>query len=235
MTYPLFILCFAFLVVLGVVFFLIPKFEEMFSQAGAQLPLLTRMVVGASHFAIQMWPYMLGFAIVGVFAFKKALKIRSFRYQCDKYILRIPIIGKMLFTNPDGPVLPYAERFALRRRGLVDIAGYHVQSCAPPSRRERDRLHPDKVVAGANMSDEIRAQKVFPGLVGKMVAVGERTGTIDEMLKRTAQYYDDELDNIIQKLTSLIEPVLIIFIGGFICIIIVALYLPIFNVTKLVS
>ena len=92
----------------------------------------------------------------------------------------------------------------------------------------------DRVVAGANMSDEIKMQYLFPNLVSKMVAVGERTGTISEMLKRTAEYYDNELDNTLSKLTALIEPVLIIFIGGFVCIIIVALYLPIFNVAQLV-
>ncbi len=236
MTYPLFILCFAFLVVLGVVFFLIPKFEDMFSQAGAQLPLLTRMVVGASHFAIQTWPYMLGIVIVGIFAFKKALKIRSFRYQFDKNILRIPIIGKEIIHK--SLMAQFCHTLSALLSGGVglstslDITSKVVHHLPVEGAIGFIR---DKVVAGANMSDEIRAQKIFPGLVGKMVAVGERTGTIDEMLKRTAQYYDDELDNIIQKLTALIEPVLIIFIGGFICIIIVALYLPIFSVTKLVA
>ena len=81
------------------------------------------------------------------------------------------------------------------------------------------------------MSDEIKMQPLFPTLISKMVAVGERTGTISEMLKRTAKYYDDDLDNTLAKSTSLIEPMLIIFIGGFICIIIVALYMPIFKVT----
>ena len=236
MTYPLFILCFAFLVVLGVVFFLIPKFEAMFSQAGAELPLLTRMVVGASHFALQTWPYMLGVMIIGFFALKKSLKMRSCRYVFDKYILRIPIIGKEIihkslmarFCHTLGALLSGGVGLSTS----LDITSKVVHHI--PIENAIGHIR-DQVVAGANMSDEIRVQKVFPSLVGKMVAVGERTGTIDEMLKRTAQYYDDELDNTIAKLTSLIEPVLIIFIGGFICIIIVALYLPIFNVTKLVS
>ena len=236
MSYPLFILCFAFLVVLGVVFFLIPKFEEMFSQAGAELPLLTRMVVGTSHMALRLWPFLLAAAVVGIFAFIRALKVRSCRYVFDKYILKIPIIGKEVIHKS------LMARFchtlsALLSGGVglstsLDITSRVVHHI--PIENAIGRIR-DSVVAGANMSDEIRMQKMFPSLVGKMVAVGERTGTIDEMLRRTAQYYDDELDNTIQKLTSLIEPVLIIFIGGFICIIIVALYLPIFNVTKLVG
>ena len=236
MTYPLFVLCFAFVVVLGVVFFLIPKFEEMFSTAGAQLPLLTRMVVGASHLALQTWPYALGATMIGIFVFKRSLKIRSVRYVFDKYILRIPIIGKDIIHKS------LMARFC-HTLGALLSGGVGLSTSLDITSRVVNHIPievaianiRDQVVSGANMSDEIRRQKVFPSLVGKMVAVGERTGTIDEMLKRTAQYYDDELDNTIQKLTSLIEPVLIIFIGGFICIIIVALYLPIFNVTKLVT
>ncbi len=236
MSYPLFILCFAFLVVLGVVLFLIPKFEEMFSQAGAELPLLTRMVVETSHVALQLWPYFLALAIVGLVAFRYALKKRSFRYVIDKYILRIPIIGKEIIHK--SLMARFCHTLSALLSGGVGLSTaleitskvvHHI-----PIENAIGRIR-DSVVAGSNISDEIRAQKVFPSLVGKMVAVGERTGTIDEMLRRTAQYYDDELDNTIQKLTALIEPVLIIFIGGFICIIIVALYLPIFNVTELVA
>ncbi len=235
MTYPLFILCFAFVVVLGVVLFLIPKFEKMFSQAGAELPFLTRVVTDVSHIALQIWPYMLGAMIVGIFAFKRALKLRSFRHTIDQLILRIPIIGKEIihksmmaqFCHTLGALLSGGVGLSTS----LDITARVINNI--PIENAIGHIR-DRVVAGANMSDEIRIQKVFPSLVGKMVAVGERTGAIDEMLRRTAQYYDDELDNTISKLTSLIEPVLIIFIGGFICIIIVALYLPIFNVTELV-
>ena len=236
MSYPLFILCFAFLVVLVVVLFLIPKFEEMFSQAGAELPLLTRMVVGTSHTALQLWPYFLGALVVGIFAFKYFLKVRSFRNVFDKCLLKVPIIGKEIihkslmarFCHTLGALLSGGVGLAISLDITSKVVHHIPIEIAIGCVRKA-------VIAGANISDEIRMQKVFPSLVGKMVAVGERTGTIDEMLRRTAQYYDDELDNTVQKLTALIEPVLIIFIGGFICIIIVALYLPIFNVTELIS
>ncbi len=236
MSYPLFILCFAFLVVLAVVFFLIPKFEEMFSQAGAELPLLTRIVVGASHFGLAAWPYILGAIIVSIFVFKKSLKTRACRKIFDKLMIRVPIIGKDIIHK--SLMAQFCHTLSALLSGGVGLStSLDITSRVVHHIPTEDAIGHirDQVVAGANMSDEIRVQKVFPSLVGKMVAVGERTGTIDEMLKRTAKYYDDELDNTIQKLTALIEPVLIIFIGGFICIIIVALYLPIFNVTKLVA
>ena len=165
----------------------------------------------------------------------KALKIHKFRFQIDKFILKIPIIGKDIihkallsrFSHTLGALLSGGVPLSTS----LDITGQVVDHLPISAAIRQIR---DRVVAGANMSDEIRLQEMFPNLIAKMVAVGERTGTISEMLKRTASYYDDELDNTLQKLTALIEPVLIIFIGGFICIIIVALYLPIFTVTTLV-
>jgi len=236
LSYPAFVMGFALVVVLVVVLFLIPKFEEIFSQAGAELPWLTRMVVGVSDGALRFWPFILGVAIIGGFLFIKSLKIRKFRYQFDLLILKIPVIGKEIihkslmsrFSHTLGALLSGGVSLATS----LDITAQVVDHL-PIS--EGIRHIKDRVVAGANMSDEIKLQYLFPNLVAKMVAVGERTGTISEMLKRTAAYYDDELDNTLSKLTALVEPVLIIFIGGFICIIIIALYLPIFTVTQLVT
>ena len=235
LSYPLFVMGFAFVVIAVVVLFLIPKFQEIFSQAGAQLPWLTRMVVGVSEASLRFWPFLLAAAVISGFVFMKALKIHKFRFQIDKFILKIPIIGKDIihkallsrFSHTLGALLSGGVPLSTS----LDITGQVVDHLPISAAIRQIR---DRVVAGANMSDEIRLQEMFPNLIAKMVAVGERTGTISEMLKRTASYYDDELDNTLQKLTALIEPVLIIFIGGFICIIIVALYLPIFTVTTLV-
>ena len=235
LSYPLFVMGFAFVVIAIVVLFLIPKFQEIFSQAGAQLPWLTRMVVGVSEASLRFWPFLLAAAVISGFVFMKALKIHKFRFQIDKFILKIPIIGKDIihkallsrFSHTLGALLSGGVPLSTS----LDITGQVVDHLPISAAIRQIR---DRVVAGANMSDEIRLQEMFPNLIAKMVAVGERTGTISEMLKRTASYYDDELDNTLQKLTALIEPVLIIFIGGFICIIIVALYLPIFTVTTLV-
>jgi len=235
LSYPLFVMGFALVVVAVVVLFLIPKFQEIFSQAGAELPWLTRMVVGVSETALRFWPFLLGAAIIGIFVFIKALKIRKFRFIFDKLILKIPVIGKEIihkslmsrFSSTLGALLSGGVPLSTS----LDITGQVVDHLPISTAIRHIR---DRVVAGANMSDEIKLQYLFPSLVSKMVAVGERTGTISEMLKRTANYYDDELDNTLQKLTALVEPVLIIFIGGFVCIIIVALYLPIFTVTQLV-
>ena len=235
LSYPMFVLAFAFLVIIVVVLFLIPKFQDIFISAGAELPWLTRVVVGTSDFAMMTWPFMLAAVIASGFAFKKMLKVRRFRYYIDKYVLRIPLVGKEVlhkslmsrFSHTLGSLLSGGVSLATS----LDITAHVVNHIPIGNAIEHIR---DRVVAGANMSDEIKMQELFPGLVAKMVAVGEKTNTVSEMLQRTAKYYDDELDNTLQKLTSLIEPMLIIFVGGFICIIIVALYLPIFKVTTLV-
>ena len=235
LSYPVFVMGFAFTVVIVVVLFLIPKFQEIFTQAGAELPWLTRMVVGVSEASLRFWPFILAAGIIGLFVFIKALKIYKFRFEFDKSILKIPIIGKDIIHKS------LMSRFS-HTLGALLSGGVPLSTSLDITAQVVDHLPisaairhiKDRVVAGANMSDEIKMQYLFPNLVSKMVAVGERTGTISEMLKRTAEYYDNELDNTLSKLTALIEPVLIIFIGGFVCIIIVALYLPIFNVAQLV-
>ena len=87
-------------------------------------------------------------------------------------------------------------------------------------------------MAGASISEEIRAQAIFPHLVGKMASVGERSGRLDDMLKRTAEYYEEEVETVLQDLTALLEPVLIVFIGGIVLVVVLALYLPIFHISS---
>jgi len=235
LSYPLFVLCFACLVVIVVVLFLIPKFKEIFESVNADLPFLTQMVVGASEVSLRMWPFLLAGLIITGIALGQMMKLRKFRYYIDKLILKIPLIGKEVihksilskFSHTLGALLSGGVALATSLDITARVVNHIPISMAITNVK-------DRVIAGANMSDELKMQPLFPSLVSKMVSVGERTGTISEMLKRTAKYYDDELDNTLQKLTSLIEPMLIIFIGGFICIIIVALYLPIFKVTELV-
>ena len=235
LSYPAFVFSFALVVVGVVIIFLIPKFEDIFLQAGGELPFLTRMVVGVSNVALQTWPFFIAAIVIGIFLFRHALKIRRFRHIFDKLIFKIPVLGKEVIHKS------MMSRFCHTLGSLLS-GGVSLSTSLDITSRVVDHIPignaighiRDRVVAGATMSDEIKMQPIFPSMVAKMVSVGERTGTISEMLKRTASYYDDELDNTLAKLTALIEPLLIIFIGGFICIIIVALYLPIFKVTALV-
>ena len=231
--YPMFILGFAFFVVGIIVFFLIPQFSKMFEQAGAQLPLLTRIVVGISNFVVhQFWLFaIITGLLTGTYIYLS--KKPKFRYQIDYLKLKLPLIGKAIIHK--GIVSRFCSTLGFLLNGGVGLSkSLQITSQVTnhlPTTEAIEHIR-KRVVGGASIADELRGQKVFPRLVAKMASVGEKTGRIDEMLKRTADYYDEELQITVQNLTALLEPALIIFVGGIVLIVVLALYLPIFHIAQ---
>jgi type IV pilus assembly protein PilC len=233
LTYPLFVVAFASLVVFGIVFFLIPKFQDMFSQAGAQLPLLTRIVMNISQFCVHNFIFLFLFIILASFAFWYCLRFYKFRYAIDASLLRIPLIGKDIIYKAH--VSRFAQTLSVLMSGGVglaaalEITSKVVNNLTFAEAIERIK---NRIVGGASMSQEIRTQGIFPTLLVKMIQVGERTGRLPDMLQRTSEYYEEELEYVIHSLTSILEPALIIFIGSIICVVVIALYLPLFHISS---
>ncbi len=232
LRYPLFVIGFAIAVVLIIVLFLIPKFKSMFESAGGQLPLLTRIVVGISETMIHAFPIVLLGIVAAFFAFWIALKNPKFRHAVDYAKFKIPIVGKNVIYK--GCISSFCRTLSVLIEGSVGLSTSLEITAQVVNHRplaEAIMNVRQRVVAGSDLTSEIRGQKIFSGMVKKMVAVGEKTGKVSEMLKRTADYYDDELDNTLSRLTVLLEPALIIFIGGIVLVVVLALYLPIFKIS----
>lgn len=231
--YPLFVFGFAVFVVMVVVLFIIPQFHGLFSQAGVQLPFLTRMVVGASNFALKFFPFIFAGILCAFLVLRMSLKSPLVRYGVDALILKIPLVGRDIFHK--ALVSRFCRTFGFLFAGGVGLAksleiteqvvNHRLIGQATEKIRQR-------VVGGGSLAEEIKRQKIFPRLMAKMVAVGERTGKVSEMLTRTSDYYDNELDNAFQKLATLLEPALIIMVGGIILVVVIALYLPIFQMSS---
>jgi type IV pilus assembly protein PilC len=231
--YPLFVLAFAMIVVLVMVLFLIPQFAGMFNNSGTQLPLLTRIVVGVSNTMIRYFWALPLLVVLVVVGWLQARKFMAFRFFMDSVLLRLPVFGKELFFKV------FMSRFCrtlafLLAGGIsvataLEITGQVVTNL--PISQAIDQVR-QRVLGGSEISTELRRQRMFSALVGRMASVGERTGRLPELLNRTADYYDSELDHSLSRLTSIIEPFLIIFIGGVVLIVVLALYLPIFNMSK---
>jgi type IV pilus assembly protein PilC len=227
------VLGFAIIVVLVMVLFLIPKFAGMFTHSGAQLPMLTRIVVGVSNFMIKYFWALPLFVVLVVVGWLQARKIHKFRFFMDNVLLGLPVFGKEIFFKV------FMSRFCrtlgfLLAGGIsvslaLEITGQVVSNLPISEAISRVR---ERVLGGSEISTELRRQRVFSALVGRMASVGERTGRLPELLNRTADYYDSELDHSLSRLTSIIEPFLIVFIGGIVLIVVLALYLPIFNMSK---
>ena len=233
--YPLFVLGFAIIIVLVMALVLIPKFSAMFIHAGAHLPLLTKIVVDISNAVIHYFWALPILAAAMVAAWLQARKIVEVRAFFDNVLLHLPVLGKDVFFKV------YMSRFC-RTLGFLLEGGVDVSTSLEitsqvvssiPIARAVEMIR-RRVEGGSEISAEIRKQRIFPALVGKMTSVGERTGRLPDLLGRAADYYDGEVDHSLSRLTSVLEPFLITFIGAIVLIVVLALYLPIFNMSKAV-
>ncbi len=230
--YPLFIIGFAFLVVMVIVLFLIPKFKSMFDSAGAQLPLLTRVIVNISELCLH---YSIGVLLAAVGAwilFLVLLRNPAFKYLVDVWKFKLPVVGKEVIYKAS--LSSFCRTLGVLLEGGVGLSKsleITAQVVNHSQLSQVIRCVHERVISGSEMSMEIRSHRIFPSMIRKMVAVGEKTGRVSEMLKRTSDYYEEELENSLSRLTVMLEPMLIIFIGGIVLIVVLALYLPIFKIS----
>ena len=230
--YPLFVMGFAGVVLIILVFFLIPQFAGMYSDFGAELPWLTQVVIGVSQFSVKNvhWVIIGGVILWAVYLY--STRFYKVRRAVDVMRLKVPIIGKHIIHKA------LISRYC-RTLGFLLSAGVNLKTSLDITSQVVDHLVMAesidqinaRVVAGGSISEEMRKQKIFTGLSSKMTAVGERTGRLSEMLERTSQYYEEELEVTLQNLTTMLEPVLIIFVGVNVLIVVLALYLPIFHLS----
>jgi type IV pilus assembly protein PilC len=229
--YPAIIIGFAFTVLIALVAFLIPVFESVFKQFGGHLPALTQFMVSFSHLIRGQW-YILIVGVVGsAFAFFKWKKSKRGRAQWDAFKLRIPLkIGAVI------------QKVAIARwsRTLSSLtaAGVPIMQALDITGKTAGNAVLEKsmgeviasVKSGGTISEPLRRARVFPPMVAHMVGVGEETGALDAMLSKIADFYEDEVDAAIKALTSILEPAMIILVGGIVGVIVVSMYLPLFDV-----
>ncbi len=237
MTYPLIIMVVAVLIVSALMVFVIPKFEEIFSGLlkGTPLPLLTQFVLGVSNFMKNNIFATIGI-VVGIFiAFKMAMKTKSGKSAMDWFQINVPAFGPLFlkasvgrFTRTLGTLLssgvPILQALIITR----DTSGnVHVAKAL-------NKVH-DRVKEGEGVGKPLEATKIFPTMVTSMVEVGEETGALPEMLTRIADTYDEEVDNAVTSITSIIEPIMIVFMAVVVGTIVIALFLPLVKIIQTLS
>ncbi|HOJ13582.1 MAG TPA: type II secretion system F family protein [Deltaproteobacteria bacterium] len=232
MTYPIIVLCVAFGVVAVLMIFVIPTFSDMFKQFGSALPAPTQLVVNLSNLFRHFWWAIFG-AIVGfVIAFKWVRTQKKGRYMTDKLFLRLPIFGPLLrkvavakFTRTLGTMIssgvPIMDGLEITSRTAGNVIVEEAILAVRASISE-----------GKSMSEPLEQTGIFPGMVVQMISVGEATGAMDQMLGKIADFYDEEVDAAVEALTSALEPMLMVFLGGIIGFVVVAMYLPIFQMAQ---
>jgi len=229
MTYPIITIIVAIIVVAVILVFVIPVFQEMFETFGGALPVPTQIVVNMSEFVKDKILYIIVGIVIFIFAFRKYYKTNKGRITVDAIMLKLPIFGMLLrkvavakFTRTMGTML--ASGVAILE--ALDI----VAKTAGNKTIERSIYTVRSGIAeGRTMADPLAETGVFPPMVCQMIAVGESTGALDAMLVKIAEFYDDEVDQAVENLTAMIEPVMLVFLGTVIGGLVVAMYLPVFK------
>jgi len=229
MTYPIIVLCVAFGVVAVLMLFVIPTFQDMFKQFGAALPGPTQLVVDMSHFFRNFWHIMFGVIILLIIGFKWVGKQKKGRYYIDTIALKLPIFGSLIrkvavakFSRTLGTMIS---------SGVPIMDGLEITSKTAGNVIVENAIRAVRsaISEGRSMSEPLEQTGIFPGMVVQMISVGEATGAMDQMLSKIADFYDEEVDAAVDALTSALEPMLMVFLGGIIGFVVVAMYLPIFQ------
>ena len=235
MTYPIIVVAIAILVIAVILIFVIPVFQEMFSSFGKALPTPTLLVVNMSEFLKGNIHYVIGVLIVFAFAFKKYRNTKKGRKQTDALALKLPVFGNLLkktavarFTRTLGtmissgvPILDALEIVAKTSGNVIlEEIIFEVRS---------------SIAEGQTIAEPLSEADIFPRMVVQMISVGEATGALDTMLNKIADFYDDEVDAAVEALTAMLEPLLMVFLGGSIGGLVIAMYLPIFKIASTVE
>ncbi|MBF0542205.1 MAG: type II secretion system F family protein [Nitrospirae bacterium] len=230
MTYPIAVLSIAAGAVGVIMIKVIPIFDKMFKEMGATLPAPTQLCIDISHFLVPYgWIFVVGTIFGLVTALKQIRRTDKGMLVTDQILLRLPVFGTLIqkvavakFTRTLGTLLASGVSIIDSLQITAKTSGNKVVEGAVLKVS-------DAVTEGRNMADTLKEQNIFPPMVTHMTAIGETTGSLDSMLSKIADFYDEEVDTAVGNLTQLMEPLLIVFLGGTVGFIVVAMYLPIFK------
>ena len=233
--YPVSIIIVATIVILAIVVFVIPQFQSLFANSGKELPGLTMLVISLSEFVIGYWYLLLAGVVATAFSLHRWYLSDSGRAQFDTWILKVPIFGALIRNNA---VARFTRTLStLISSGVPIVEALEISANVTGNKVIEDVVRESKesITRGRTISENFSRSKVIPGMVSQMISVGEQTGTLDEMLNKVADFYEDEVDNSVTAMTSIIEPILMVVLGGIIAVLVIAMYLPIFNLAEVIG
>jgi type IV pilus assembly protein PilC len=235
MIYPAVIFSVAIIAVVVLLIFVIPTFQQMFASVNMELPLPTKFVIAMSDLLQSFWWLLILSGVGGVFLIRKYYDTENGKLVIDRLMLKAPVIGDLLrksavsrFTRTLGTLIS---------SGVAILDGLEITARTAGNRVIHDAVMESRgsIAGGETISAPLAKSKVFPPMVTSMIAVGEATGGLDEMLTKIADFYDDEVDAAVSALLSLMEPIMIVVLGVIVGGMIVAMYLPIFGMINAVQ
>ena len=235
MTYPVAVLGLVLMIVAAMLLFIVPIFEGLYEDLGGTLPLPTRLLLAISSILTKFLPLVI-LAIVGAaFAFRRWINTTSGRRAWDAFKLKVPVFGGLVQKTA---LTRFSSTLsALLRSGVPILEALEIVSDTVSNTVMADAVKDVSVAVkgGESIHKPLQNHKVFPPMVVQMMAVGEETGALDEMLEKIGIFYEQEVEATVDALTSLLEPALIVVLGGAVGAMVVSLYMPMFNIIKLIE
>ncbi len=235
MTYPASVLVISFAVITLLLVKVIPVFQQMFTSMGGALPGPTQFLVNASEFTQKYILYMIGAIVVFVFLFRRYYRTEHGRLKIDSLVLKAPVFGPLLKKVS---VAKFTRTLAtMISSGVPILDGLDIVGKTAGNKVVENALIKTRksISEGKTIADPLKETEIFPSMVVQMIAVGEATGALDTMLLKIADFYDDEVDAAVDAMTALLEPFMMVFLGGVVGGMIIAMYLPIFQMASVVG
>ncbi len=230
LTYPTIVLLFAVVITYFLLTTIVPQFANILIQLNAPLPTITRVLIAVSDFLQHQWYILIGIIVLGVVAYRYAYGTKKGRHAIDDFKLRVPLLGPLIRKS--------AIASFSRTLGLLLTSGVNIVEALDITRGTannaiiEDTLENARnvVMVGEQMSGSLAASKIFPPMVTSMVAIGEETGALDDLLGKIADFYDREVDEAVSGLTAAIEPIMIVILGVIVGTIVAGMFLPMFSI-----
>ncbi|HZJ27833.1 MAG TPA: type II secretion system F family protein [Acidimicrobiia bacterium] len=235
MTYPVMVGAVVFTIAMIMLVFIVPQFEDIYHSLDGELPAPTKLLLGISRIVRTLFPVLIVGGIIAFFLFRRWINTQSGRAIWDRFKLRMPIFGGLIRKTA---LARFARTLAsLTRAGVPILESLEIVADTAGNTVVANAVHDTQraVKGGDSIARPLEQHEVFPPMVVQMMAVGEETGALDEMLEKIAEFYEQEVEATVDALTSLIEPLLIVVMGVMVGGMIVALYLPLFNIIKLIQ
>lgn len=234
--YPTMVIAVALIVSAVLLIFVVPQFEDVFKSFGADLPAFTQLIVGASRFMVAWW-WLILFIVIGAvvgffFAYKRS---PSMQHGMDRFILKVPVIGQIMHNSS---IARFARTTAVTFKAgvpLVEALGIVAGATGNKIYEEAVLRMRDDVSVGYPVNMAMKQVNIFPHMVVQMTAIGEEAGALDTMLFKVAEYFEQEVNNAVDALSSLLEPMIMVFIGVVVGGMVVGMYLPIFKLASVVG
>lgn len=235
LTYPVAVLALVLLIVTAMLLFIVPIFKDLYDGLGGTLPLPTRMLLIVSNILKKFFPLVVLGAVVAVWLLRRWIATEGGRAKWDAFKLKVPIMGKLVQKTA---LARFSSTLsALLRSGVPILESLEIVADTVSNAVVAKAVHQTQtaVKGGESIAKPLAEHKVFPPMVTQMMAVGEETGALDEMLEKIGEFYEREVEATVDALTSLLEPILIVILGGAVGGMVVALYMPMFQIINLVQ